>query len=416
MNLEALNIYWIMIGLSLIIILSYTFNYISKRTKIPSVIMLIVTGFIMSFFLPEEGVNLRPFLEFLGAVGLIMIVLEASLDLELTREKRSLMIKAVLSSIILLLVSSFGIGYLIKFFFEVELNQALFYAVPLSIMSSAIIIPSVQHLDEHNREFLIFEASFSDIFGIMFFFFLQDSLKHATTSAIATSISVNILVTLITSFVLGYLVIMMILKVTGQVKLFLPIAVLILLYSLGKLFHLSSLVFVLVFGLMINNRKLFFKGALLRLINKEKFTDTLEDLKVLTLESSFIVRTFFFIVFGMTITAEGLNNPLLYVIGAGAILILLASRWAYTSVFLKKFKNPAFFVAPRGLITILLFFAIPEEMMLDEFSPTILLLVIIATNLIMTYGLMKYKAADESEGELHQAGEVLEFSETENKE
>jgi hypothetical protein len=45
---------------------------------------------------------------------------------------------------------------------------------------------------------------------------------------------------------------------------------------------------------------------------------------------------------------------------------------------------PQLFIAPRGLITVLLFYAIPEEAKIETFEPGILLFVIIGTSLIMT--------------------------------
>ena len=390
MSLETINIYWLMIGLSLVVILSYTFNYISMMTRVPSVVLLIFTGYIVSIFLPIDSLNLKPFLQFLGAVGLIMIVLEASLDLELKKEKRKLMIKAILIALFLLILNSIIVGVLILWVFKVPMVQALFYAIPLSIMSSAIIIPSVGHLNEHKKEFLIFEAAFSDIFGIMFFYFLEDSLNIETSSEIVVSILTNVGVTAIISLVLGYLIILLVQKVKAQVKLFLPIAVLILLYSVGKLFHLSSLIFILFFGLMINNRDMFFKGTLLKLVKKSNFNATLEDLKMLTLETSFLVRTFFFIVFGMSITAHGMDDPMVYFVGFLTVIIFFVGRWGLFNIAMKKDKNPALWIAPRGLITILLYFAIPESMIIEGFHPAILLLVILLTNLLMTYGLMKF--------------------------
>ena len=391
MNLEDINIYWVMIGLSLTIILSYSFNYISKKTKVPSVILLIFTGFIASFFVPLEMEFLRPFLTFLGAVGLIMIVLEASLDLKLKRDKAGTIFKALIAAIVLLVVGSLLIGWLISFFFSIGFIQALFYSIPLSIMSSAIIIPSVHHLGEDRKEFLIYESAFSDILGIMFFYFLEASLTKNGVDEVTTYVVSNIVITLIVAILLGFLVIILIEKVRAQVKLFLPIAVLILLYSMGKLFHLSSLIFILVFGLMINNRTMFFKGFLLKAIKSDHFEDTFDDLKTLTLESSFVVRTFFFIVFGMTITADGLNDPLIYVISLGALAILHISRFGMISLLLRKVKNPAIYIAPRGLITILLFFGIPESQLITNFNPAILLIVILGSNLVMTYGLMQFK-------------------------
>ena len=46
-------------------------------------------------------------------------------------------------------------------------------------------------------------------------------------------------------------------------------------------------------------------------------------------------------------------------------------------------------MAARGLITILLFYSIPVEHSIPGFSPAILLLVIIISNLVMMYGLIK---------------------------
>jgi NhaP-type Na+/H+ or K+/H+ antiporter len=47
-------------------------------------------------------------------------------------------------------------------------------------------------------------------------------------------------------------------------------------------------------------------------------------------------------------------------------------------------------VAPRGLITVLLFFSIPEEFQVAEFEPGILLFVIIVSSILMAVGLIKF--------------------------
>ena len=67
------------------------FNFISKKTKIPSVLLLIGLGIGIQAGLKQIGVDLGPLimeaLELLGIVGLIMIVLEAALDLKLEKKK-----------------------------------------------------------------------------------------------------------------------------------------------------------------------------------------------------------------------------------------------------------------------------------------------------------------------------------------
>ena len=85
-----MNPYSILIFLSILVVISYGFDLLAKTTKIPSVLMLLACGvglqyaanyFGLSFALP------RVVLEIFGIIGLILIVLEGSLDLELSREK-----------------------------------------------------------------------------------------------------------------------------------------------------------------------------------------------------------------------------------------------------------------------------------------------------------------------------------------
>ena len=400
--MEDINIYWVTIGVSLIIILSFVYNAIAKRTNIPSVILLIVTGFVLGSFITIDQPKIKPVLEILGTIGLIMIVLEAALDLKLKKENMPLIGKAFLIALILLVLTSFGIAMVIRFFNDVSIFNALVYAIPLAIMSSAIIIPSVANLSHAKKEFLICEAAFSDILGIMFFYFVLDSTTMETAGEITVSIFTNIAITLVISIILGFVIILFIQRVEAQVKLFLPMAILLLLYSVGKLFHLSSLIFVLAFGLMINNVNLFFRGTLKKFISVEGFDELLADIKLLTLESSFIVRTFFFIVFGMSITMSGLNDITVYLMGLLIIVFIYALRFGVMAGLSKDQLKPGVLVAPRGLITILLFFAIPKELVIESFNPATLLLVIIISSILMMVGLIKYKGEGDGREDDHE--------------
>ena len=400
--MEDINIYWVTIEVSVIIILSFVYNAIGQKTNIPSVILLIITGFIIGRFFTIAESNIRPILALLGTVGLIMIVLEAALDLKLKKENMPLIGKAFLIALILLVLTSFGIAMVIRFFNDVSIFNALVYAIPLAIMSSAIIIPSVTNLPHTKKEFLICEAAFSDILGIMFFYFVLDSAEMDTASEITMSIFANITITLIISVILGFVIILFIQKIEAQVKLFLPMATLLLLYSIGKLFHLSSLIFVLAFGLMINNVNLFFRGSLKKFIDPDGFDKLLADIKLLTLESSFIVRTFFFIAFGMSIVTSGLNDINVYLMGILILVFIYGLRFGVMAGLSKEQLKPGVLVAPRGLITILLFFAIPEELVIDSFNSATLLLVIIVSSVLMTVGLIKYKGDDEKPASGHE--------------
>ena len=135
--------------------------------------MLIGLGISINYALRFSGIDkpdLFPILEVLGVVGLILIVLEAALDLQLLKEKISLIVKSFLVALIGLGATAYLAALALNFLIEVEVLNALLYTIPLSILSSAIILPSIGDLDKDKREFMIYESTFSDIIGIVGFY------------------------------------------------------------------------------------------------------------------------------------------------------------------------------------------------------------------------------------------------------
>ena len=139
-----IDAYSILIILSILIVLSYTFNYISSVIRIPSALLLIASGIGLQFASGYFNFDLpatTALLEVLGIAGLIIIVLEASLDLTLSKEKLPLISRAFLSSTVLLTRTSGLIAFIFMSVYETNFIQGLVHAIPLSIISSAIAIP-----------------------------------------------------------------------------------------------------------------------------------------------------------------------------------------------------------------------------------------------------------------------------------
>ena len=225
-----MNPYLFIIAASSVIILSFLFNIIAKRTNIPSVLMLILLGVIIQLTLWKPDLNSKGngimiVLEILGNVGLIFIVLEAALDLELKREKIGLIIRSFFMALITLFVSAFAIAGLFILLWDVSLFKALIYAVPLSIMSSAIIIPSVGSLVTHKKEFMIYESTFSDILGIMFFYFLKDNGHAEGASEVVGSVLLNIGITVVIAAIASYLLVGLFQQLKMHAKYFLMFSV-----------------------------------------------------------------------------------------------------------------------------------------------------------------------------------------------
>ncbi len=392
--MEHFNSNGLLILGSLIIIISYLFNLVASRYSIPSVLLLIVLGVALKGLVSATGMqtpDLTPILEVLGTVGLIMIVLEASLDLELEREKRKVISRAFFTSLVTLLLSALLIGGIMTIYLKVDMTTGLLYAVPLSIMSSAIIIPSVSALSKDKREFMVYESTFSDILGIMLFYFLISSMKAESVGEMGLDVLLNLSLTVLVSVAASYLLIFLFQKIRTELKLFLLIAVLILLYGISKMFHLSSLLIILVFGLMLSNRNIFFPGKLRKYLDVAQMSSIFDNFKMITLESSFVVRTFFFVIFGFTIILTSLINFEVWLVSILVLAVLYGVRFAWFRLVIRKNIYPDIWMAPRGLITILLFYSIPENLAVAEFNEGILLLVILASSITMAVSMIRYR-------------------------
>ena len=385
------NPYIVVIAVCLILILSYQFNWISKISRIPSVLLLILLGIGIRIgldYLDVRTGNLMSLLQVIGIVGLIMIVLEASLELELKREKRTLILKSFFLALFSLGACIVFITWLLNRFVIDDLFSAILYSVPLSVVSSAIVIPSVGSLLKQKREFLIYESTFSDILAIMVFFYLLSNINMASVGSIVLNVSVNLGITIILSVVIGYVMVILLDKLQSQVKLFLLIAVLVLLYAIGKRFHFSSLVMILVFGIILNNSPIFFSGRMKRWIDLPALKVVQNDFQILTMESTFFIRTFFFVIFGITLELGNLLDKRAALISLAIISGIYLIRAVILKIFMVKRIFPEVFVSPRGLITILLFFSIPVSYQSLSFNPGILLYVILITSMIMALSLM----------------------------
>lgn len=123
-------------------------------------------------------------------------------------------------------------------------------------------------------------------------------------------------------------------------------------------------------------------------ISDEKIVDTLHYFKVITLETSFVVRTFFFVVFGESIAIASLVNLEVLILALIFLGVLFIIRYLFFRFIANSFMLPSLFVSPRGLITIMLFFSIPSEYAISYFDNGILLYMILISSGIMTLALM----------------------------
>ena len=231
--------------------------------------------------------------------------------------------------------------------------------------------------------------------GIMLFYFLTGQIEASGdhSGGGVGGFFLNVIITIVLSLIVSYVIVMVFQNIKSHVKLFLLIAVLLLLYAVGKKMHLSSLIIILIFGLLIANMRLFFQGPLKKWLNYKEAKHIYEGLHIITMETAFVVRTFFFVVFGLTIVLGSLANMKVAMVSILIILSIYVVRYILLRASIGKDILPQLFIAPRGLIMILLFNDIAqyEAAVVPGFEPGILLFIIIGTSLIMTYAMIQDK-------------------------
>lgn len=391
--MEQIDAYTVILLVCGLVVLSYLFSVINRTTRIPSVLLLLGAGMAFRFVADTWGVPIhfpKTLVEILGTVGLIMIVLEAGLDLEITPDRLGMIRRSFFSGLIIFLLSSLSVAAIILYWIpEAPFIHCLVYAIPLSIVSSAIVLPSVHHLSHEKREFLIYEASFSDIIGIMVFNYFTSGEGINVQSA--GWFVGSILTAIVLSVAVCFLLMLILVRNRVNIKFFLLFAVLIIVYVGGKMMHLPSLITILIFGLVVNNWELFRWRPLYTYFSEAAVNDVAVLLKSITAESSFLIRTFFFVIFGFSIDATFVHNPQVLVLGSVIVLALLVLRFVYLRILHEYTLLPELLYIPRGLITVLLFYKIPEGMKIESFNEGVLFFVILSTALIMMIGALVYK-------------------------
>ncbi len=388
--MEILN--WILLALSGVIIISYLFDAIAKHSRIPSVVLLILSGILLRILLDYFGFTiplLNVLLPILGTLGLILIVLEGALDLKISRENIGLIVRATTCSLLGLLITGGLIATLIHYYFDATWHLSWLYATPMAVISSAVAIPAATSLSPKLREFVIYESSISDIAGVLLFYSLLEGQGNFGLRAL-TSIG-DVGISLVVGFISAVTLYWLISRIEAHVRFVPMIAGIALLYAAAKLLHLAPLMIVMVVGLVLNNFVFVKPLPLIRRIHSYNFSEELETFKHLVAEATFVIRTFFFILLGYSTLISDLMNAHAWIIASAAAACYIIPRIGilYFCTESKRIE-PLLWFAPKGLITILLIFSIPETGLIAGFPNGAVMLLVLMSALLLTHGNLRY--------------------------
>ncbi len=361
------------------LLVAYALEHFGRHFRLPSVVLLIVVGLIARQVLEYFGLFYRwvePIVPVVGTLGLILIVLEGALDLTVTKQRLPLIIHSAASSLagFLLCLAAFALmfAYLLHF----QSHIAILMAIPFAVVSSAVAIPSAAGLPAMRQEFVVYESSFSDILGVLVFYawlggdgigdFAADLLGGGAASIVA-------------ALVAGLALFYFINQIDGHVR-FLPLlAGLVFLYAIGKEMHLSPLIVVLVCGLVINNPRLLTWHRRLRRMKTEAYAQTLQEFKGLVAELTFATKSFFFLLLGYWTDVTSMISVEAWLVAIAGIAFILASRWLILKLLRQDGVSQLVWIAPRGLVTVLLVLSATSNAKVENFPFGSVMLVVLVT-------------------------------------
>lgn len=369
---------------SLFLLIVFGVERVCRRWGVPSVIVLVASGLVAQPVLESLGVQLNwagMLVPIVGTIGLVLIVLEGALDIDLKRERMRLIGATFFLAAAGFIVCVAIFAGIARLALDFDWVQAVLLATPFAVISSAVAIPSSGFLPPKKREFVVYESSMSDIIGVLVFFSLlgsDGSIKGALLSLLGGG-----LLSLFLSLFCAAALMLVLLRVEGHIRFVPLLAGLFALYATGKLLHLSPLIMVLFFGLLLNKPSLVTRFRPFHDWVEEDYDATLSEFKTLVVELTFVVRGFFFVLLGYWTDLSDLASPGAWLAAALVLLVIFGSRYALLRLTLRAAVGPLLWIAPRGLITVLLFLTAREALAVPGYLNGAVMLVVLGSSALI---------------------------------
>jgi len=379
--------YQAILGASVFLLLIHAVERLCRAAAFPSVIALIAGGMLAKPLLDGVGITLDwagSLVPILGTVGLVLIVLEGALDMELKHDRLGLLGATFTLALLGFLACLLPLALLAWKMLGLSPVQALLLATPFAVISSAVAIPASAFLSQENREFVVYESSMSDILGVLVFFALHSAGGHLDAALL--NLAGGGLLSLLLSLFCALALMWVLTQVDGHIRFVPLLAGLFALYATGKLLHLSPLIMVLMFGLLLNNPGLISRFRPFRSCVSEDYAATLTEFRTLVVELTFVVRGFFFVLLGYWTDIAAFASLEAWLWALATLAVVYLGRYP----LLRMFQSPddaakLTWMAPRGLITVLLFLTARESLPLPEYLGGSVLILVLASSLLMLH-------------------------------
>lgn len=344
----------IILGIGALLFFAHLFNKLFDHTKIPDVLLLLLTGVLIG---PILGIIKASDFGGVGKVfvilALIVILFESGSNLDMESISNSA-IDSIKLTLINFILTVLFIGSISYFIFKLDIGSSFIFGSILGGTSSAVVIPLLNKikLRDDSKTALLLESTFSDVLCIIFTIGAIESIKFGAIDVgllfgkIMASFIMASLIGLVFSFVwLSFLY-----KVRKlENNIFLTQAFVFIIYSITEILGFSGAISALVFGFGVSNMKFLNLDKINPSINTKAFLSKKE--KAFTNEIVFIIKTFLFVFIGISIQ---LNNIKVISISLILTIILYLARIIVVKLSFKKDKLKedmliASIMTPKGL-------------------------------------------------------------------
>ena len=375
-----------------LLILAVVANRLSKLTRVPDIIVLLLIGVmvgpVLHWINPQ---NLEGVVRVLGTLALILILFEGGLELRLRKALRYFPAGLLLS------VLSFGlslglIALMGRALLHLDWTDCLLLGAALGCTSGTIVIPALQQIETPDpvKVTLTVESSLGEVVAVLMVgSLLKTEQNRSLIGGLATDFSHHIVISLLIGVAVGALWSKLWPKLAGApYSNILNLGVVLATYAVADYFHGSGLLACLIFGVTLAN-----------VPRTPHMTRQGARMLAFHAEFSFLVRSFFFVLLG--IVAQFVSRryivPILGILAALVLARFLAvqgSRWVVRDVE-RQDTELLFWMLPRGLVTAVLALAIVNDRgAVFSFLPAMAFTVVMVTNLFIVWGSVRAARRD----------------------
>jgi cell volume regulation protein A len=392
-------IFFLIIGA--IILTGFIGMLINQRTKIPESLFLILFGLAIGpIFGIVESDALIEFVPIVSVAAMVVILVESGISFDIFKILGTFGTAVIFTVTVALLTT-----VLITIFLVYLFGWDPWHAALLGIISSGTttitamaLLKGLDVVDEVRR-LIMLETIINDFTIILGTFILIDVIRFSVfdistaAKSLLSDFSVGVLLGLAFCFVWRY--VLENINIKKELNYASTIGLCFVLYYIADTLGGNPIIAIFTFALVLGNYYKMYDFIRGGGEEKKDFNEVLRSIKSVQTDITFFMKSFFFVLLGITFDISILGNipPLLI---AGIILMILLSRFIASTLLsgmdkiFAKYRALITFMIPRGYVAAVLAF-VPEQYGIEiPMFTDVVVILIVATTFVAIFGVAAF--------------------------